>query len=123
MSRFTSVILGTILFNFAFGQVLKQISPAEFKRWQAEKVSYQLIDVRTPAEYKAANLGGELMPLQDLEAYISKISKTKKVVVHCKAGERSAKAIKLLQKKYGFKNLYNLTGGIEAYKAQDAERK
>jgi len=35
--------------------------------------------------------------------------------VHCKTGGRSAKAIRELEEKFGFKNLYNLKGGILAY--------
>jgi sulfur-carrier protein adenylyltransferase/sulfurtransferase len=34
------------------------------------------------------------------------------VIVHCKVGGRSAKAIQELEEKYGFTNLYNLKGGI-----------
>jgi len=37
------------------------------------------------------------------------------VVVHCKLGGRSAKAIRELEEKFGFDNLYNLKGGIFAY--------
>ncbi|MBK8351312.1 MAG: rhodanese-like domain-containing protein [Saprospirales bacterium] len=43
-----------------------------------------------------------------------KISKTKQVIVHCKSGVRSAKAIEQLQQN-GFSNLYNLKGGMDAY--------
>jgi rhodanese-related sulfurtransferase len=43
-----------------------------------------------------------------------KILKNKKVVLYCKSGMRSAKAIELLQNA-GFNNLYNLKGGIDAF--------
>lgn len=75
---------------------------------------YQLIDVREIHEYALKNIGGELMPLSELEKHLPKISKDKTVVVHCQSGVRSMKAIKLLQEKYGFENLLNLKGGINA---------
>ena len=50
-----------------------------------------------------------------LESNVSKIEKDKKVVFQCRSGKRSADAVKLLQKKYGFENLYNLEGGILAW--------
>ncbi|WP_435357013.1 molybdopterin-synthase adenylyltransferase MoeB [Emticicia sp. SJ17W-69] len=75
---------------------------------------YQLIDVREIHEYVLKNIGGELMPLSELEKHLPKISKDKTVVVHCLSGVRSMKAIKLLQEKYGFENLLNLKGGINA---------
>jgi adenylyltransferase/sulfurtransferase len=44
-----------------------------------------------------------------------KIEKQKKVVVQCKTGNRSGKAIRTLEEKFGFDNLYNLKGGILSY--------
>jgi adenylyltransferase/sulfurtransferase len=73
---------------------------------------YQLIDVREQHEYEVKNIGGELMPLSELEKYLPKISRDKAVVIHCQSGIRSQKAIKLLQENFGFTNLLNLTGGM-----------
>lgn len=75
---------------------------------------YQLIDVRESYEYAIRNIGGELMPLSELEKHLPKISRDKTVVVHCQSGIRSLKAIKVLQEKHGFDNLLNLTGGVNA---------
>jgi adenylyltransferase/sulfurtransferase len=76
------------------------------------KDDFQLIDVREPYEYQIANLDGELIPLKELDEHLDKIASDKKVIIHCRSGVRSAKAIETLQKKYGFTNLYNLKGGI-----------
>ena len=38
-----------------------------------------------------------------------------KVVIHCKTGGRSTKAIRQLQEEFGFNNIYNLKGGIIAW--------
>lgn len=85
-----------------------EISFDELKNLQ----NYQLIDVREPHEYAQKNLGGELMPLSELEKHLPKISRDKTVVVHCQSGIRSMKAIKLLKEKHGFENLINLKGGM-----------
>ncbi len=79
------------------------------------KKDFQLIDVREPYEYDIANIGGELIPLNQVSEAVDKIASDKPVVVHCRSGVRSGKAIEQLEKKYGFKNLYNLKGGILAW--------
>lgn len=74
-----------------------------------------VIDVREPHEYEIANIGGELIPLGELDEHLDQIPKSQEVIVHCRSGKRSADAIKKLQNKYGYQNLYNLKGGILAY--------
>jgi adenylyltransferase/sulfurtransferase len=78
------------------------------------KEDFQLIDVREKHEYDFVNLGAELIPLNTVLDNVHKFSKEKQVIVHCKGGVRSAKAIQVLEEK-GFTNLYNLKGGIVAY--------
>ena len=94
---------------------IKEISARELYDLQVRGEKFQLIDVREPHEYDIVNLGGELIPLATVSANADKIDRDKKVVVHCKMGGRSAKAIRELEEKYGFDNLYNLTGGVLAY--------
>ncbi len=91
---------------------LESITFANFKALNRNEI--QLIDVREKAEYDINNLGGELMPLAEIEGFLPRIKKDKTVVVHCQSGIRSQKAIELLQKKYGYTNLLNLTGGLNA---------
>jgi sulfur-carrier protein adenylyltransferase/sulfurtransferase len=95
---------------------MKEISATELKKMQSENVDFQLIDVRESYEYAVSNLGGTLIPLSILKESqaIGIISKEKQVIVHCKSGTRSAKAIAQLEQ-LGFTNLWNLTGGIEAF--------
>jgi adenylyltransferase/sulfurtransferase len=71
--------------------------------------------VREPYEYDIVNIGAELIPLATVADNAGKIDTDKKVVLHCKMGGRSANAIRELEEKFGFKNLYNLKGGIIAY--------
>jgi sulfur-carrier protein adenylyltransferase/sulfurtransferase len=92
-----------------------EISVQDFRRWQTQNIDYQLVDVREAYEYEAGNIGGVLIPLSILPENMDIISKEKPVVVHCKSGARSQKAIALLKEK-GFDNVFNLKGGILAYK-------
>ena len=94
---------------------VKEITPEELYDWQVIGEKFQLIDVREPHEYDIVDIGGELVPLAGILSYADNIARDKKVVLHCKVGGRSAKAIRELEKKFGFDNLYNLKGGILAY--------
>jgi sulfur-carrier protein adenylyltransferase/sulfurtransferase len=91
---------------------LKEITSKELYDLQVKGEPIQIIDVREPHEYEIANIGGELMPLSTVLDNAGQISRDKKVIVHCKMGGRSARAIKELEDKFGFTNLYNLKGGI-----------
>ena len=95
--------------------MLKEISAKELYDWKERGVDFQLIDVREEHEYEIVNIGAELMPLATVALGSGKIARDKNVVVHCKMGGRSAKAIRQLQDKFGFDNLYNLKGGIIAW--------
>jgi sulfur-carrier protein adenylyltransferase/sulfurtransferase len=94
---------------------LKEITAKELYDWQVKGEKFQLIDVREPHEFDIVNIGGELIPLGTVGENSDRIARDRKVVVHCKVGGRSAKAIRELQEKFGFTNLYNLKGGILSY--------
>jgi len=94
---------------------LKEITAKELYDWQVKGEKFQLIDVREPHEYDIVNIGAELIPLATVADNASRIDTDKKVVIHCKMGGRSAKAIRELEEKFGFTNLYNLKGGILSY--------
>ena len=101
---------------------LKELTVEEFLQWQESGEDIQVIDVREPAEYEQANIGALLIPLATVASRADEISRDKKVVVHCKLGGRSAKAINELEAKFGFTNLYNLKGGITAYLQEVGEK-
>ena len=94
---------------------MKEISVIELKEWMDSGVDFQLVDVREPSEYAVCDLGGLLIPLASVPNQVEKFDRYKKVVVHCRSGKRSATAIDILEKNYGFENLYNLKGGILAW--------
>jgi len=94
---------------------VQEISVEEFQKLKNSGADFQLIDVREPNEFSIKNLGGELIPLGQILAQAEKISTSKKVIIHCKSGARSARAIELLRAKKGFENLWNLKGGIDVF--------
>ena len=76
-----------------------------------------LIDVREPAEHSAASIeGARLIPLGSLPDHLDSLPKDCEILIHCKAGGRSAKAVKLLLD-HGFTRVKNVTGGIDAWLA------
>jgi len=73
-----------------------------------------VLDVREPHEYQICNLGGHLIPLNDLPKRVSELDSSREIVVHCKMGGRSAKAVDFLRQS-GFSRVHNLAGGINAW--------
>lgn len=94
---------------------IKEINSLELAEWQQRGEDFQIIDVREPYEYEICNIGAELIPLATVIDNVARIERTKKVVVQCKSGNRSGKAIRELEERFGFDNLYNLKGGILGY--------
>lgn len=89
-----------------------EITVKELKEMIDRKESdFHIIDVREPYEYEIGNLGGILIPLGEIENQLDNIPSSRKKVILCRSGIRSKKAIQKLQK-LGFKNLFNLKGGI-----------
>ncbi|MFT5168754.1 MAG: molybdopterin/thiamine biosynthesis adenylyltransferase/rhodanese-related sulfurtransferase [Saprospiraceae bacterium] len=94
---------------------LKEVSVQDLKSLIDGNSEFQLIDVREPYENDISSLNGELIPLAQVVSAKDKISRDKKVVIYCRSGKRSADAIRELETLYHFDNLYNLTGGINAF--------
>ncbi len=93
----------------------EQISARELKAALERGDELVLVDVRQPHEQKIARLpGARLIPLDQLEHRLVELDRGDEIVVHCKSGERSARATKLLREA-GFLHVRNLTGGILAW--------
>jgi molybdopterin/thiamine biosynthesis adenylyltransferase/rhodanese-related sulfurtransferase len=75
-----------------------------------------LLDVREPHEFAASHLpGATLLPLSTLERGVATLPKHHPVVVYCRSGARSTKAVERLQTDFGLTNLLNLEGGMLAW--------
>lgn len=94
---------------------VEEITVTELDTLLTNNVDITLIDVREPYEFDIVEMSGILIPQHQVEKHLDKIPKKGKVVIHCRSGIRSADVIRLLQKSYGYENLYNLKGGILAW--------
>lgn len=98
--------------NTTSQSVITNVDTATVQKLDLTDPSIQLIDVRTPDEYKAGHIAeAKLIPLQELPNRLSEIDKTKKVYVICHSGNRSSQASQIL-KENGFTNIYNIQGGM-----------
>jgi adenylyltransferase/sulfurtransferase len=77
--------------------------------------NFRLIDVREPHEWEIARIpGAELIPLGALAAHMNELDSAEEIVLQCKTGGRSMRALELLRGA-GFRKLKNLKGGITAW--------
>ncbi len=92
-----------------------EISVTDLKARLDRKENFVLLDVREPFEYEICNIAGSrLIPLGELPSRMSELDSADEIVIHCKSGVRSAKALKLL-KEAGFAKTLNVKGGILAW--------
>jgi molybdopterin/thiamine biosynthesis adenylyltransferase/rhodanese-related sulfurtransferase len=91
---------------------IPELTPAELATKQQRKDDFDLIDVREPHEWAIARIpGARLVPLSAFTDSLHQFDSARDIVVHCKMGGRSAKAVRQLQAA-GFKKVWNLAGGI-----------
>jgi sulfur-carrier protein adenylyltransferase/sulfurtransferase len=99
------------------GPDLRETNVADLKRALASGEDLLLLDVREPSEHARARIeGARLLPLGQLEARLGELDawRTRRVVVHCHHGGRSAHAC-LVLREHGFQRVENLAGGIDAW--------
>jgi sulfur-carrier protein adenylyltransferase/sulfurtransferase len=99
----------------AAGASMAEITAEELKRRLDRGEDLFILDVRNPPEFQICRIpGSTLMPLPDLPQRFGELDRNRELVVHCKSGMRSAKAIAFLRQQ-GFTKLVNLKGGILAW--------
>src|SRR3954463_1269854 len=96
------------------GSGVPEIQVEELKRRLDAKDDLFFLAFREPHEYQICNIGGYLIPLNDLPKRVNELDSSREIVVHCKMGGRSAKAVAFLQQA-GFSKVHNLAGGITAW--------
>lgn len=91
------------------------LESSQAKQFIEENKTCQILDVRNPDEFNAGHIkGAKLIPLSELEAKHAELSKDKHLLVYCKSGKRSNKAVESLEQK-GYKNLFQIAGGLDAW--------
>jgi adenylyltransferase/sulfurtransferase len=94
--------------------VIPEMTVEDLKAKLDKKEKFVLLDVREPHEYEIAKIeGSKLIPLGDLPKRFAELDKGAKIVVHCKMGGRSARAVGFL-KQQGY-DATNVAGGITAW--------
>ena len=96
---------------------MKNITVEELKQKMERGEKVNLVDVREPHEFAEVNIGGRLVPLgkvQTMQVEELEDLKDEEVIVYCRSGRRSMMACLVLDQ-LGFKDTYNLEGGILAW--------
>jgi sulfur-carrier protein adenylyltransferase/sulfurtransferase len=94
---------------------MDSITTSELRTLLSNDFKGILIDVREPQEHAIANIPeARLIPLGTLEGQLESLPRDQDILVHCKSGMRSAKAVQLLLD-HGFTRVKNVTGGIDAW--------
>ena len=94
------------------GHGVPEITPEELATRLGRHDNFDLIDVREPYELDIARIeGARLVPLATLAESLHTLDSAKDIVVMCRSGARSAKAVRQLQGA-GFRRVWNLAGGI-----------
>ena len=94
-----------------------RLSPAKVQEDMKSEKNLQLIDVRTPDEFRSGHLpGARNLPLDGLDAGAKTLDPAKPLIVYCRSGHRSSMALKVLAAK-GFTQAKHMEGGLTAWSA------
>jgi adenylyltransferase/sulfurtransferase len=97
-----------------------EISPKALKAQLTKGEELVILDVRNPEEAEISRIDGSiLIPLGELAERVAELNTADRIVVHCRMGGRSAKAVEFLRSA-GFRKVKNLTGGINSW-AKDVD--
>ncbi len=108
------IMAGFVAANTLRGEV-KTVTGEELNKRLEANASLQLLDVRTPGEYKQSHLPqARLVPVDDLRGHLFDLDPDQETVVYCRVGLRGYLAARILLQ-HGFTNVSNLTGGILSF--------
>lgn len=107
----------------SIGKPLDRTSRVDIDTFKSLKDQHnvQVVDVRMTGEFAAGHIAGaDNVPLASLAENLDKISKDKKVIVHCQSGVRAAAAHSILRN-HGFDNITVYSGGMNEWNEQENE--
>lgn len=124
--QITSIVFLFMLLSCK-GQTQNNIHTIDKKAF-AEKIQTtenpQILDVRTPEEFKEGHIKNAINMDWQGEHFVhnaEKLDKNKTVLVYCRSGKRSKSAADKLQE-MGFKNIYNLDGGYLSWSTEESKK-
>jgi len=91
-----------------------QLSVKELKQRMDAGEELFVLDVREPYEYQIAQIGGKLIPQNDVPGRLAEIPRDREIIVHCRSGARSQRIAEYL-KQQGYPDVVNVAGGILAW--------
>ena len=114
-----TVLFSTLLFSCT-AQTKTSLTADEFEKEISTKANIQILDVRTPGEFFSGHIKNALLAdwndKKEFDRRIIFVDKSKPVYVYCLAGGRSAAAAAKMRK-MGYENVFELTGGTNAWRA------
>lgn len=113
------------LFSALFGKTYTNVTIQELKDLLQQKEKYQFVDVRTKQEYKHKHIKGfnkniDFYKFKRNVTLLDRLDKEKPVVVVCQTGSRSRATCHMMNK-LGFKEIYNVKGGMMLYRGPIAK--
>lgn len=91
-----------------------EITAEQLKNKMDRNDKFRLIDVREQYESLITNIGGELIPMNNIPAMMGDFGKDEEIILYCRTGHRSEIAVQYLRK-MGFKKAKHLVGGIYSW--------
>ena len=120
LNSFVSTLLFSVIILSCTAQTKTSLTADEFEKEITTKENIQILDVRTPGEFFSGHIKNALQAdwndKAEFERRLAFIDKNKPVYVYCLAGSRSAAAADKMRKS-GYTNVYQLTGGTNAWRA------
>ena len=120
LNSFVSTLLFSVIIFSCTAQTKTSLTADEFEKEITTKENIQILDVRTPGEFFSGHIKNALQAdwndKAEFERRLAFIDKNKPVYVYCLAGSRSAAAADKMRKS-GYTNVYQLTGGTNAWRA------
>ena len=115
-----SVLMVVYCYSASAQPVVENVSSRDMKKAIESETGVVVLDVRQPTEVVVGKIpGAENIDIRQDEFWLKfkQLNKEKKYYVYCDNGGRSTSAARVM-KQMGFKNVYNLLGGIEAWKSE-----
>ena len=103
--------------------LVARLSDPPFRDNLADAKCLEILDVRTAQEYVLGHLDGSInldFKSPSFSDLIARLDRDKAYLLYCRTGRRSARAV-MLMSSLGFKELYNLTNGIEQWQREGYE--
>jgi len=117
------ILFGAIPVSFPFQrqiQLRSEIQYGDITVEQARRLTETnpflvILDVRTGSEFEGGHIIGAInIPVDELQSRIGTLNSNDEILVYCRTGIRSSRAMKILADN-GFLRVYNMLGGIEAW--------